>query len=423
MTSSLRICIIGGGAAGLCSARHASLNSMTPVIFEQSSVIGGTWIYDEETGINSKTGLPIHSSMYKSLRTNLPKEVMAFPDFPFNQSFKSFLTHTQVKQYLFDYSKQYDLDSFIKLNTIVEKVNPVNDGSWTVTSRDVVTGKSSVSDFDAVMVCNGHYSVPAFGHIANIEKFTGTQMHSHDYREQSVFRGHTVVVFGAAASGVDIGLEVATEAKKVYLSHNNDPIISDLPPNVQQIPGLKACKGDQSLLLNDGTTVNDVDMILHCTGYKYRFPFLDEGSLVEIDDEKRMVKPLYKHLIHCDHPTLSFVGIPIKICPFPLFDYQVRFFLKTLTKEVQLPSASKMKEDTEMELRKKVKSGIPEKHFHKFGDLQWRYNDDLAEMAKLEKLDVRVEKLYNDIHIWRRKHLMTYKDENYFLEGESYVRI
>ena len=28
----------------------------------------------------------IHSSMYKNLRTNLPKEVMAFPDFPFDDS-------------------------------------------------------------------------------------------------------------------------------------------------------------------------------------------------------------------------------------------------------------------------------------------------------------------------------------------------
>ena len=34
--------------------------------------------------------------MYKNLRTNLPKEVMAFPDFPFPKDAKmrSFVTHT-----------------------------------------------------------------------------------------------------------------------------------------------------------------------------------------------------------------------------------------------------------------------------------------------------------------------------------------
>ena len=36
--------------------------------------------------------------MYQNLSTNLPKEVMAFPDFPFASQEKSFLHHTEVQQ-------------------------------------------------------------------------------------------------------------------------------------------------------------------------------------------------------------------------------------------------------------------------------------------------------------------------------------
>ena len=41
-----------------------------------------------------KVMISLSSGMYKNLRTNLPKEVMAFPDFPFKKSKQSFVTHT-----------------------------------------------------------------------------------------------------------------------------------------------------------------------------------------------------------------------------------------------------------------------------------------------------------------------------------------
>lgn len=56
-------------------------------------------MYTESVGLDSH-GLPVHSSMYKNLKTNLPKEVMAFPDFPFKASIQSFLPHNEVRGYL-----------------------------------------------------------------------------------------------------------------------------------------------------------------------------------------------------------------------------------------------------------------------------------------------------------------------------------
>ena len=69
---------------------------IVPVVFEQSSVVGGTWVYNEKTG-QDQWGLPVHSSMYKSLKTNLPKEAMAFPDFPFEDTKESFLHHSAIR--------------------------------------------------------------------------------------------------------------------------------------------------------------------------------------------------------------------------------------------------------------------------------------------------------------------------------------
>ena len=65
-----RVCVIGAGAAGLCAIRHiaSDLQSFEPAVFEQSNDVGGTWIYDDRTGLD-ENGYPIHSSMYKNLRS------------------------------------------------------------------------------------------------------------------------------------------------------------------------------------------------------------------------------------------------------------------------------------------------------------------------------------------------------------------
>ena len=60
------------------------------------------------------------------------------------------------------------------------------------------------STFDAIMVCNGHYSVPKIPDLPNLDQFAGLKMHSHDYRNPDPFKNLQVIVLGAAASGTDI---------------------------------------------------------------------------------------------------------------------------------------------------------------------------------------------------------------------------
>ena len=61
--------MIGAGAAGLAAARHltSQLDVFDVSVFEQASCVGGTWVYNENTGIDER-GFPVHSSMYRNLR-------------------------------------------------------------------------------------------------------------------------------------------------------------------------------------------------------------------------------------------------------------------------------------------------------------------------------------------------------------------
>ncbi len=413
----LRVCVIGAGAAGLCAARHLSAapKLFEPTVFELSDTIGGTWVYVPNTGLD-RHGNPIHSSMYECMKTNLPKEVMAFPDFPFRPELESFLHHTRVKEYLEEYSDHFSLGSFIHLSTKVELVEPLDQGQWRVTSR-ALGGSSSPESavFDAVMVCNGHYSVPHIPDLPGMkEHFRGLTMHSHDYRrpDYSLFGDKVVAILGAAASGTDISLEVSQVAKRVFLCHNNPPMQSEVPVNFHQARGIESCVGKDTLHLNDGSELTGVDVLLFCTGYEFTFPFLSPRCNVRVNCN-RQISPLFKHLLHCERPTMAFVGLPIKICPFPLFDVQVRWFLRVLSGHLKLPSEQEMELDTVREKEALRRKGVADRHFHVFGTRQWKYNADLAEMADLTPIPENVQRLYDSVHERRVRNVMTYKNERY----------
>ncbi|KAJ7341454.1 hypothetical protein JRQ81_005562, partial [Phrynocephalus forsythii] len=213
----LRVAVIGAGAAGLCAARHILASPDTfadPVVFEASDHVGGTWVYTEETGEDAN-GWPIHSSMYSDLRTNLPKEVMAFPDFPFDPSLPSFLHHSAVLAYLERYMGHFSIQDHIRFRWKVDSVKPVpkrtegGPGGWDVTATlqaPTPTCQQLTERFDAVMVCTGHYSSPFIPPIPGLDSFQGCLLHSHSFRHPEPFAGRSVVLVGAGPSGVDLAL-------------------------------------------------------------------------------------------------------------------------------------------------------------------------------------------------------------------------
>ena len=455
MTPQLRICIIGAGAAGICAAKHLSkltpaLKSLEnvqsvpkflPMVFEKGSQVGGTWIYNDnnETEESLKEWIlkinsnEIHSSMYKNMYTNLPKEVMAYPDFSFPaETRRSFLKHTEVEEYLEAYARHFDIEQYIHYQTEVTMVKPLvsaadNGTTWEVTTKDLKTNEYMTYTFDGVMVCNGHYSVPNCPTIPGLkEYFTGNEIHSHFYRIPEPFKDKTVAVLGAGASGVDIGLEITKTAKKVYLSHNKPKNVSELPKNMEQISGIVECIGDSNFLLSDGSKVDDVDVLLYCSGYKYNFPFLDKSCGIEVANSFTMVKPLYKHMININHPTMCFIGVPIQVCPFPQFDLQCQLYTNFISGIVQLPDKKKMHEAFEDGLKDHIENGRALRHYHRMGPLQWEYNRDIAISGKAPEIPKSVENLYNSVHERRVKYLMYYKNDRYTKnlqsENDEYIR-
>lgn len=335
--SPIKVAVIGAGAAGLVTARVLLRNGITPTIFEKDSEIGGVWSYHR----NSTT-----RPMYRGLRTNLPRELMAYREFPWGGDGKSqsFVTHDDVKDYLTSYAKKFGVDGLIQYNSRVKQLKVlINEESnanpswpkikleWDTESPGKGEAQSSLDSFDAVCICNGHYAAAATPIIPGTEHFQGKAYHSMEYDEPSVFEGQTVLCVGGRASGADLAREISLHAKKVYLSDTTCPDLSERngeplqEGNVSWVPRTTAVNADSTISF--GPTCSEmphVDTIIFCSGYDYQFPFINEESNLNLSavTGERRIKPLFEQLWHAQYPSLAFVGLQHSVVPFPFFELQ-----------------------------------------------------------------------------------------------------
>ncbi|KAK2578811.1 hypothetical protein KPH14_012030 [Odynerus spinipes] len=387
-----KVCVIGAGAAGLCAARHlAGDSNFEMTVYEQTGDIGGTWVYNDQIE-SDENDIPIHSSMYQNLRTNLPAKIMNFPDYMrMEQQEPCCVSHDEVLFYLRNYMEHFQLCKHIQFHVKVENVRPIIldnniEEKWLVRIKHLKTERREEQRFDAVMICNGHYFEPYMPSIP----------------------GKIVLVLGAASSGIDIGIDLAGYSSTVYLSHNHERFASPLPSNMIQVVGVDRLEGTQCFL-RDGTAVT-IDVFLYCTGYRYSFPFLDESCGVKVDDN--YVTPLYKHLINIEHQTMAIVGIPSQIVPFPMFHMQIQYFLSLLKRRFDLPSKSEMLEDSRLKVSKK-------RHAHKMMIEQWEYNNLLADVGGFDRLPTFYKAGYVAWNLQRKINLLRFKYAKFIVSEDG----
>ncbi|CAM9370590.1 unnamed protein product [Ectocarpus fasciculatus] len=166
--------------------------------------------------------------------------------------------------------------------------------------------------FDAVCVCSGHFAETYTPTVEGLDGFQGTVMHAREYDIPGVeaFVGKRVLCIGARSSGTDIAREVSSVAHAVHVCDRSNPVTSKGGErgNVWWRAALEKFEGANGVRFKNGELV-EVDTVVWCTGYNYAFPFLEDSGLLTAPASKR-VHPLFEHLFHVYHPSLSFIGLP-----------------------------------------------------------------------------------------------------------------
>ncbi|KAM0015859.1 putative flavin monooxygenase, FAD/NAD(P)-binding domain superfamily [Helianthus debilis subsp. tardiflorus] len=377
MTNSLKVAVIGAGVAGLTAARELQRESHQVIVFEKSHRLGGTWVYDPKVESDPLGSDPnrdvVHGSLYKSLRTNSPRQLMFFSDFKFEEKLyddpRIYPGHQEVLNFLEDFATHFKLTELIQFNTLVTRVEVVDSVVNSFEVESETNGVTLVEVFDAVVVCNGHNTQPRLAaDIPGIETWSKKQMHSHNYRDSEPFRDQVVVVIGNGPSGIDISREIAMVAKEVHMSSRSTHLNvgkSDKFDNMWQHSTILKIETDGTVIFQDGLSV-EADIIFHCTGYKLHYPFLKTNGIVSIQDKR--IGPLYKHVFPPQlAPNLSFVGIPEMSFTFIIIECQSRWIAQALSQKVSLPSEDEMLFDVQQYYQELKEKGVPEHRTHYIG--------------------------------------------------------
>lgn len=402
MVPPKRICIIGGGASGLATARaFLRQNKYHVVLYEWSDGIGGVWNY---RAAPSKKNKP----MYQHLRTNLPKEIMQFRERPWHSPKDvSFVRHNEVQQYLQEYAQHFGLHSVIRTMCVVQNVQPLSDSvsnvalseplpQFRVTVWDANRQQSIVEPFDGVVVCNGHYNQPSIPDLPGLHYFQGQSLHSIQYDSPEPFANQRVLCVGGRASGSDVAREVATVAAHVYLSDTTTDTCVTVD-NTTWCPKTVSINQQGNVVLDNGQVLSDIDVILWCTGYDYQFDFL--SKLVETG--QRRVQPLFQQLWHAHYPNLALVGLPHSVVPFPLFELQAQAVERAWSVPNVLPDEAERHRAAKLDAESGGVCGrrVPD-DTHYLGDAQWDYCQTMAKLAgvwdeRLENYIATSHKIYN----------------------------
>lgn len=397
----MKLCVIGAGAAGLCAIKRALEYDCEVTVFEQSDNVGGLWNFSDEVGTD-KHGIAVHSSMYKGLVTNLPIELMCYPDLPFPEQKESYVPSEEVLRYFQWFANEFGLKKHVKFQHYVVRVRPLIDDKWEVIVRNLKAETYETLNFDAVLICSGHFHSSSTPEFAGQDFFKGKQFHSHDYRRPESLTGEKVLVIGGNFSGCDIVQESSKFAKHVTWSHHlaEKPHSKCFRENVNQKPDI-AKFSEIGVEFVDGT-FSEFTVVIYCTGYRYNFPFLSVDC--GVSTEEHYVKPLYMHCLSINRPTLGFIGLSNLICPNQMFDLQIQFCLAFMTGRKKVPSKEQMLAEYSADMELRWQRGLTKKKAHYMGDgVQDEYYRSLAEKSGTKPIKACIAKMHTQSLLNRKE--------------------
>ncbi|ADB50246.1 flavin-containing monooxygenase [Conexibacter woesei] len=427
------VCIIGAGSSGIAAAKALHERGVPFDCFEKSDRVGGNWVFGNRNGM---------SSAYRSLHINTSRERMAYTDFPMPAWYPDFPHHTHIAAYFDDYVDHFGFRDAITFETGVERAERGADGVWSLT---LDTGETRRYDA-LVVANGHHWDPrwpePAYPgafdgaqshahHYVDNRPFEGRRVlvvgignSAMDIAVESSFvsertflssrRGAHVLpkyLFGRPLDQIGVNRftgAIPWAARRVVLEGlyrlgvgrvedyglpKPDHKIGSAHPTIsadflnriahgemQHKPNIASFEGGR-VHFEDGT-VEEIDAIVWCTGYKVTFPFFDEDLIAAPENDL----PLFRRVFHPTLDNVFFVGLlqPLGAI-MPLSEAQGNWIAEYLRGEYALPDPQALARDIERERRKMFKRYVASKRH----TMQVDFDNYLHDLARERRAGVR----------------------------------
>lgn len=413
-----RVAIIGAGPSGLAqlrafqSAKTKDATIPELVCFEKQNDWGGLWNYTWRTGID-ENGEPVHSSMYRYLWSNGPKECLEFADYTFEEHFGEPIASYPPREVLWDYIKgrveKAGVRNYIRFSTSVRNVD-YNDSTkkFTITVHNHNEDKIYSEEFDYVINASGHFSTPKVPEFEGFKKFGGRILHAHDFRDALEFKDKNLLIVGASYSAEDIGSQCFKYgAKSITSCYRSNPMGYKWPSNWEEKQNLVRVDSSRAYFA-DGSS-KKIDAIILCTGYIHHFPFLDD-SLRLITDNRLWPLNLYKGLVWENNPKFFYIGMQDQWYSFNMFDAQAWYVRDIILKRIDLPSKEEMTAHSMAWRERELTLETAEEMYTYQGD----YIQELIDDTDYPTFNIpEINKTFLEWKHHKKENIMTFRDHSY----------
>ncbi|KAL6941389.1 hypothetical protein ACO0RG_002519 [Hanseniaspora osmophila] len=312
---------------------------------------------------STKKSLVFDSAVYRDLDTNVPKTLMEYNKFPFPADAPLFPTRDTVLKYLSDFADP--IKKHVQFNTeIVDlqydpqsakyKIGYIDHAPAPQKTKQESSTVYDPEEYDAVVIATGIYDLPYVPSKPGLEKWFKTYpesvLHSKNYDSVDQFKDvkGEIVIVGNSASGNDLAYQLASKFKrKIYKSKRSESALpggkSSFIVELGDISEMNSA--NKSISFTDGTTVENVEKVIFCTGFLKSFPFLPTSQnnkqtspLSNLITDGKMVHNLYNHILPINLPTLAFIGLPKYSLPTRLSETQGAWLARVWSGKIALPS-------------------------------------------------------------------------------------
>ncbi len=419
-------CVIGAGSSGIAAAKALHERGIPFDCYEKSDRVGGNWVFANKNGM---------SSAYRSLHINTSRDRMEYSDYPMPRSYPDFPHHTQIARYFDDYVDHFGFRDKIAFETGVERAERGGDGVWAVT---LDTGETRRYDALLVANghhWNPRWPEPSFpGSFDGTQMHSHHYIENTDFRDKNVLvvgignsamdiavessfvarktwissrRGAYILpkyLFGRPLDQIGVNAltpmlpfafrrailmamyRIGVGKVEDYGLPEPDHKLGEAHPTISADflnriahgemtwkPNLAELLGDR-VRFEDGS-VEPVDVIVWCTGYRVTFPFFDETFISAPDNDL----PLYRRVFKPGVDNLAFIALLQPLgATMPLAEAQGRWIAAYLRGEYHLPARPRMEADIRRERERMFKRYVASKRH----TMQVDFDNYLYELGK-----------------------------------------
>ena len=196
------VAILGAGVAGLTTAKMLKQYGLEVTVYEAKAELGGVW-----------------ASNYKSLCVLEPSCVYGFPDWPWPAGTPLYPPAKNVRSYLGEYARHFEIFECIKFNTKILNAMTGDQGGWKIESE--TSSVAETAEFDFFIMSPGMFNQPKLPSWPGMEGFTGDVIHSSQFRNTEQVNNKRVAIVGFSRSAMDIAVDIIEDADTVSVLHRS----------------------------------------------------------------------------------------------------------------------------------------------------------------------------------------------------------